>query len=112
MILKIAYKELDPEDNSYWNNMRNRDHSASFPAVKDFIHQNAAKMKRPNRRRNRITWAVAVLLPLLILFSCKRKTYIEPQGATLSFTAKDSVQSTFEFLLPQYAEKEWQSVLR
>jgi hypothetical protein len=92
--------------------MRNHDYSRSFPAVKDFIHQNSQKMKSPNKRRNYITWMLAVLLPLLIFFSCKRETYIEPQEATLSFTAKDSAQSNIEFAVQQYADKKWRVIFR
>jgi hypothetical protein len=92
--------------------MRNHDYSTSFPAVREFIYQNSQKMRSPNRKRNRITWILAVLLPLLIFFSCQRETYIEPQGATLSFIANDSVQSSLDFVLQKHADKKWRSVLR
>jgi hypothetical protein len=111
MILRLAYQENDPENNPYWNDMRNHDYSKSFPAVSNFIHQNSTKTRSP-KRRNRITWVVAVVLPLLIFFSCKQKTYTQPQGATLGFTAKDSVQSTVELAIQQFAEKTWKVVMR
>jgi len=112
MILKLAYQENDPVDDPYWNDMRKHDYSKSFPAVREFIHQNSLKMRSPNRRRNRITWLLAVLLPLLIVFSCKRETYIEPQDATLSFIANDSAQSHLEFAIKQQAEKTWRVVFK
>ena len=114
MILRLAYQENDPENNPYWNDMRNHDYSKSFPAVSNFIHQNSTKTRSP-KRRNRITWVVAVVLPLLIFFSCKQKTYTQPQGATLGFTAKDSVQSTVELAIQQFAESRpeegWKALL-
>ena len=112
MILKLAYQENDPVDDPYWSDMRNHDYSKSYPAVKDFIHQTSQNMKRPNKRRSYITWMLAVLLPLLIFFSCKRETYIEPQEATLSFLANDSAQSSIEFAIQQYADKKWRVVFR
>jgi hypothetical protein len=112
MILRVGYQESDSANDPYWDSMRNQDYSRSFPAVKEFIHQNSQKMKRPNKRRNFITWALAVLLPLLIVFSCKRETFVEPQNATLSFLAKDSSQSSVEFLIQQYADKQWKVVMR
>lgn len=111
MILKLAYQEIDPVNDPYWNDMRNHDYSSSLPGVREFIHQNSREMKSPNKRRNRFTWILAVLAPLLVFFSCQRKTYVEPQSATLSFIAKDSVQSRFDFVLQKYAEKEWKSEL-
>ncbi len=112
MILKLAYQETDPVSDPYWNNMRNHDYNTSFPAVRDFIQQSSQKMRSPNKRRNRITWVLAVLLPLLIFFSCQQKTYIEPQGATIGFIAKDSLQSTLEFAIQQFADKTWKIVMR
>lgn len=112
MILRLAYQENDPVENSYWNDMRNHDYSKSFAAVKGFIHQNSPQMRSPNKRRNHITWLFAVLLPMLIFFSCKQNIHIEPQGATLSFIAKDSVQSTVEFAIQQFADNTWKVVMR
>lgn len=110
MTLKSAYQETNPEDNTYWNDMRNHDYSASFPVVKNFIRHNSPQMKRPKNTRKRMALLLAVLLPMLLFFSCQRNTYIEPQGATLSFTAKDSLQTTIDYILRQYADKEWKAV--
>jgi len=112
MISRLASQEIDPVNDPYWNDMRKRDYSSSFPAVSQFIHHHSPKMRSANRRRKHVFWVIAVLLPLLIFYSCKRKTYIEPQGATLSFIANDSVQSTFDFALKQYADRHWECVLR
>ena len=111
MISKPTYPETDPVSDPYWDDMRKQDYSKSFHAVAEFISQNAHQAKVPHKRRNRLVWILAIFLPLLVFFSCKRTTYTEPQGITLSFIAKDSVQSALDFLLQQYAEKEWKSVL-
>jgi hypothetical protein len=112
MILERACQETDPVNDPYWNDIRNHDYSTSFPAIKDFIHKQSPNGRRRNNRTKYFTWVIAVLLPLMIFFSCKRKTYIEPEGATLSFIAKDSVQLTLEFTLQQYVEKKWSVVFR
>lgn len=111
MKLSFAYQEIDPVTNPYWDDMRNHDYSTSFPAVRDFIHQNLQKMRSPNKRRNRISWVLGVLLLLLIFFSCQQKTYIEPQGATIGFIAKDSLQSTLDLAIEQFADETWRIVM-
>ncbi len=111
MILRLAHQENDPANDPYWNDMRNHDYSKSFPAIKEFIHQNSPKMRNYKRKRNRIGWALAILLPLLVVFSCKRETYIEPQGATLSFIAKDSLESFLAFAIQKYGDDKWRVVM-
>ena len=69
-------------------------------------------MRNPRRKRQRIIWALAVFVPLVIFFSCKRETYIQPQGTTLSFIANDSVQLLIEHTIKQYAEKPWRVIFR
>ena len=112
MISRVPYQENDPNSGPYWDDLRSRDHSKSFGAVGDFIRQNAHKMRNPNKRRKPIIWALVVLLPLLVFYSCKRQTFIEPQKATLSFTANDSILSTLELEIHQFADKNWIVVLR
>ena len=111
MLARLSYNEIDPLTDPYWNDMRNRDHSKSFSAVSDFIRQNAHRMKRPGKRRKHITWALVILLPLLIFYSCTKQTYIEPQKATLSFTANDSILSTLDLTIHQFADKNWRAML-
>lgn len=112
MILRLAYQESDPVINPYLDDIRSHDYSRSFSSVRDFIKQNSDKRRDPNKRRFRITWVLVILLPFLIFFSCKQKTYKEPQGATLSFTATDSAQSRIDFVIQQYADKTLRVVLR
>lgn len=112
MILRVSYQENDPKSGPYWDDFRNRDHSKSFSAISDFIRQNAHNMRSPNKRRKSIIWALVVLLPLLVFYSCKKQTYMEPHKATLSFTAKDSILSTLELEIHQFADKNWIVVLR
>jgi hypothetical protein len=112
MTLKPGQQENDPVNDSYWENMRSHDYGTSFHAVKDFIRQNSQKRKSPNKRRRYIAWLLVALLPLLIFFSCKRETYIEPQDATLGFLAKDSVQSAIELAIQQHADKRWRVVMK
>ena len=110
MITRFACGESDPQNKAYWDEMRSRDYSPSFPAVKNFIRKNASRRRGPKKRNKRTVWVVALLFPLLVFFSCSRNTYTNPQGATLSFTAKDTLQTTIDYLLRQYADKEWKAV--
>jgi hypothetical protein len=111
MISKPTSQESDPVNNPYWDEMRNHDYKASFAAAKNFLHQNESKMTRSYKERKRGIWILSMLLlPLLVVFSCQRKTYIEPQGATLTFCAADSLSPAIEGMVRGLATKDWRAI--
>jgi hypothetical protein len=111
MSSKYPDQGSNPANKIFWDEMRNHDYSGSFTGVSNFIQQNSTQITH-NRRRQYGVWMVAILLPLLIFLSCQRKTFMLPQGATLTFMVSDSLNPAVMQLVRQHADKEWKAIFK
>lgn len=88
MILKITQPDSDANTNDYFDALRQKNYEASFDGVKNFVLENKY-ISRHHRGRKPIRkwqWAIAVLLPLLVVLACTKTERTEPVGQTLSYS--------------------------
>jgi hypothetical protein len=87
-MLKVAYQDYNISIDPYWEGMKQHDYRQSLPAVKKFIKGNEELLRnrKPKRYKRSFGWAMALLVPLLIVLSCTRVENLEPLGYTINFS--------------------------
>ena len=101
------------EEQLHWNALKQQDYSGSFNEVEAFLRSRPSNVNRKTSYRRRlIRIAVLAMLPLLVFLSCKQNNYVQEQGATLSFTAHDSLLSRIDQIIQQYHDKDLRAVFK
>jgi hypothetical protein len=88
MILKITPQGSDANNpNDYFDALRQKSYETSFDGVKNFIVANEYKLRQRTHRKpvRKWQWAIASLLPVLVVLACTKTEHNVPVGHTISF---------------------------
>lgn len=74
----------------YWDAVRNRKYDDSFPAIVNWIRETNNEIRknrsRQRKRRQRLRWLAAAVIPLLLIVSCTyRVERVEKSGTLINF---------------------------
>jgi len=87
----------------YWDAVRDRKYDHSFPAIADWITEANREIKkmrlRQKKRRRRLTWFAAVLIPAFLVVSCTyRVERVEKSGTLINFGIDEREKGSFQML--------------